>query len=83
MTVDDLLHLADFLGKLSPLGVALVIVFGVGFIFYRKWLVIGPFHADLELRLQKTEKQRDDALELAAKLTEILEAGRRGSYRGR
>lgn len=83
MTTDDILGWANLVGKLSPLGAAIVIVFAIGLIFYRKILVLGPFHSDLEERLTRTEKQRDDALELAAKLTDILESGRRGSYRGR
>ena len=83
MTVDDLLNLADFVGRLGPLGAALVIVFAVGLAFYRKWVVLGPFYVEQGERLTRTEKQRDDALELAARLTGILEAGRRGSYRGR
>jgi len=83
MTVDDVVGFAQLLGKLSPLGAALVIVFVIGWVFYRKILVLGPYHTDLETRLERTEKQRDDALEMAAKLTDILEAGRRGNYRGR
>jgi hypothetical protein len=83
MTVDDLVNAANWVSRLSPLGFALLIVLVVGYAFYKQWLVFGPFYADQENRLAKTEQQRDDALELAAKLTGILEAGRRGSYRGR
>lgn len=87
VSVDDVLKFADTVGRLSPLAALFVGVCFVVFVFYKKWLIVGPIHADmvadLGARLDKTEKQRDDALELAAKLTGILEAGRRGSYRGR
>jgi hypothetical protein len=83
----DPVQLAEQISKLSPLGIAILIVFLVGYVFYKKWLVFGSYHVervtDLEERLTKTEEQRDQALDMAAKLTGILEAGRRGSYRGR
>ncbi len=83
MTADDLIRFADTIGKLSPLAAVLVAAVLLIFVFYKKWLVVGPLYTDLEGRLAKTEQQREDALELAARLTGILEAGRRGSYRGR
>jgi hypothetical protein len=83
VSADDVVRFADTVGKLSPLGAALVAIILLVVVFYRKWLVVGPIYSDLEARLEKTEQQREDALDLAAKLTGILEAGRRGSYRGR
>lgn len=83
MTVDNIIQFADFIAKLSPLAVALLAIALITYVFYKKMLIIGPFYNDLQARLTKTEQQRDDALDLAAKLTSILEAGRRGSYRGR
>jgi hypothetical protein len=83
VTADDVLRFADTVGRLSPLAAVFVACILLIYVFYRKWLVVGSIHSDLEARLVKTEQQRDDALDLAAKLTGILEAGRRGSYRGR
>lgn len=83
MTVDDVVTLVSKLGSLPSLALVVLVSFFLVWVFYKRWLVIGPFYSDLEARLTKTEEQRDDALELAAKLTGILEAGRRGSYRGR
>jgi hypothetical protein len=79
----DPVQIADSISKLSPVGIAALLVLLFGVAFYRRWLVLGPYYEDLERRLTKTENQRDEALSLAAKLTDILEAGRRGSFRGR
>ena len=83
MSAGDLIAFADAVGKLGPIAVVLVVTVLIVYIFYKKWLVVGSVYSDVEARLLKTEQQRDDALEMAAKLTGILEAGRRGSYRGR
>jgi hypothetical protein len=83
VTVDDVLKFSSSLAQLSPLAAFVVAGIVVVYVFQRKWLVIGAMYTDLEARLTKTEQQREDAIALAAKLTDILEAGRRGSYRSR
>lgn len=83
MSVDDIITLAAHLGTLPLLALVIAVVVLVTWVFYKRVLVLGPYYTDLENRLAKTEQQRDQAIELAAKLTDILEAGRRGTFRGR
>lgn len=83
MSLDDVIKFVDKLGTLPLLSLVVIVVIVVIYVFYKRWLVLGPFYFDLELRLGKTETQRDQAIDMAAKLTDILEAGRRGTFRGR
>lgn len=83
MTIDDLIQLSSKLGSLPLLTMVIVVIVVVSALFYYRVIVPGPYYFALEAKLTKVEQQRDEALELAAKLTDILEAGRRGSYRGR
>lgn len=81
VTVDDVLKLATNISTVAPVTVMLLTAVGIIYAFHKRWLVVGSFYSDLEIRLSKTETQRDQALELAEKLTGILESGRRGSFR--
>lgn len=83
VSVDDLIQLVAKLGSLSALTLVIVVVVLLVYVFYKRWLVLGPFYTEQGTRLEKTEQQRDQAIDMAAKLTDILEAGRRGSYRSR
>lgn len=81
VTLDDVIRLASQIATVAPITVMLLTAVAIIYAFHKRWLVVGSFYSDLEVRLTKTETQRDQALELAEKLTNILESGRRGNFR--
>jgi hypothetical protein len=76
--VSDIFNTSTALGKLSLLGLAMVIIVFVMTAWTREWFVAGIQHRREITRGDKLEATNDKLTESLDRLTEIMESGKRG-----